>query len=225
MRRPRAWVAWSSGKDSAWALHVATQAGDLEVVGLLTTLTAPFDRVTMHGVRHDLVQVQAAATGLPLHTVTIPAHCSHEAYAAAMRRALAEAKRLGVTQVVFGDISLADVRAYREEQLAQVGLVGRFPLWEQDTTALAQEMIRAGLRATVTCLDPRRISADLAGSQFDEAFLAALPEEADPCGENGEFHTFAWDGPMFRRRIRVRRGPTIERDRFVYTDLARPDAG
>ncbi len=219
MTGPRAWLAWSSGKDSAWALHTVRQTDSANVVGLLTTVTEPFERVTMHAVRDELVQAQARSLGLDLHRVTIPAQCSHDAYAAAMRRILEEAKSQDVTHIVFGDLFLSDVRAYREEQLAQVDMTACFPLWERDTASLARQMIRGGLRASVTCLDPRKLPAHLAGADFDEAFLDGLPDDADPCGENGEFHTFAWGGPMFASPLEIRRGETVERDGFIFTDF------
>jgi len=221
MARRKVWVAWSSGKDSAWALHVARQNPEWEVVGLLTTITEMFGRVTMHGVREELVEAQALATGLSLYRVFIPTPCPNELYEAAFERILNVAKEQGVTRVVFGDLFLADLRAYRERQLAKAGLVGLFPLWMQDSTLLAKEMIRSGLRAYVTCVDPRKLPRDLCGAAFDETFLQNLPAGIDPCGENGEFHTFVWDGPMFRHPIPVTLGQTVERDGFLFTDLLR----
>lgn len=217
--RPKAWVAWSSGKDAAWALHVARQAGELDIIGLLTTITAPYDRVSMHGVRRELVEAQARAAGLPLHKVLIPAPCSNEAYEAAMAQAMAAAKSLGVSCMVFGDLFLEDVRRYREEKLAPTGIRPVFPLWGIDTRALAREMIAAGLRAHVTCLDPRKLPRALAGRPFDQAFLDALPDGVDPCAERGEFHTFACAGPVFAQPVPVRVGETVEREGFVFTDL------
>jgi uncharacterized protein (TIGR00290 family) len=216
-------MAWSSGKDSAWALHLARQRKEVEVVGMLTTMTDSYGRVTMHGVRDELLQAQSDALGLPLHRVRIPTPCSNEDYEAAMRSALEIAGAEGVTHVVFGDLFLEDVRSYRETQLARVGMFGHFPLWGRETGALAREMIADGLRAYLTCVDPRRVSRELAGRAFDEALLSALPEGADPCGENGEFHTFAWDGPMFTAPIPVQAGDAVERDGFVFTDLVRAE--
>lgn len=215
---PRAWVAWSTGKDSLWALHIARQT-NLEVVGLLVTITEPFSRVSMHGVRECLAQSQAEALGLPLHRVPIPYPCSQEEYEARMAEATARAVSQGVSVIVFGDIHLAEVRAYREKQLAGTGLTPAFPLWGSDPGALAREMIRMGVRAHVTCLDPRRIDPALAGQPYDLEFLARLPAEVDPLGEHGEFHTFAWDGPGFSRPVAVSVGEVVERDGFVFADL------
>lgn len=219
MRPPKAWMAWSSGKDSAWALHVTRQQDLVDIVGLLTTVTDAYGRISMHGVREELLHAQAAAVGLPFHVVRIPAPCSNDAYEAKMQEALAIAGRDGVTHVVFGDLFLEDIRAYREAQLARVGMTGVFPLWKRDTTALAREMIDGGLKAHLVCVDPRRMPRHPAGRAFDEALLRELPDGVDPCGENGEFHTFAWDGPMFSRPVAVAVGETVEREGFVFTDL------
>ena len=217
--KTRAWIAWSSGKDSAWALHVTRQRGEFDVVGMLTTVTGPYDRVSMHGVRTGLLAAQARALGLPEHRVPIPAPCPDEVYAELMRRAMAEARAEGVTHVVFGDLFLEDVRAYRAEQLARVGMEAVFPLWGCDTRSLARAMVGGGLRAVITCLDPRRLAREFAGREFDEAFLSALPEGVDPCGENGEFHTFVHAGPMFAAPVPVAVGETVEREGFVFTDV------
>lgn len=217
--RHKAWVAWSSGKDSLWALHVAIQQPDLEVVGLLTTITQTYRRVSMHGVRERLVEVQAGALGLPRYYVRIPSPCSLEAYEAEMAKAASQAKEVGVSRMVFGDVSLHGVRAYREQKLAGTGIEPLFPLWGLDSSALAREMIAAGVRAYITCLDPRKVSRDLAGRPFDLDLLAQLPSGMDPLGENGEFHTFASDGPGFARPVAVMVGETVERDGFVFTDL------
>jgi len=218
-QQAKVWVAWSSGKDSLWALHLVRSSSELEVVGLLTTITEAYGRVSMHAVREELVRAQAAAVGLPLHCVFIPTPCSNEAYGALMRRTLAEAEALGVSKVVFGDVFLADVRAYREERMAEVGMEAVFPLWGKDTAALAREMIAAGVRANVTCLDPRKLPRSMAGRAFDGDFVAELPEGVDPCGETGEYHTFAWDGPGFAHPIPIELGQTVERDGFVFTDV------
>jgi uncharacterized protein (TIGR00290 family) len=220
--RERALLAWSSGKDSAWALHVLRRREDVEVVGLLTTVSEAYDRVSMHGVRRELLQDQADAVGLPLAFVTIPSPCPNEAYEAAMEKALAEASAGGVEAVAFGDIFLEDVRRYREERMARTGVQPRFPLWGCPTTSLAEEMVAAGLAARLTCVDPRRLPASFAGRSFDRALLRDLPAGVDPCGENGEFHTFACDGPMFRRPVQVRPAEIVERDGFVFADLV-PD--
>jgi len=224
--RRKAWVAWSSGKDSAWALHLIRQSDEFEVTGLLTTVTEAFGRVSMHAVREELLEAQARAVGLPLYPVYIPSPCPDDVYEAAMERVLKVAIAQGVTCMVFGDVSLADVRAYREAQLARADLVGCFPLWMQDSATLAREMIQSGLRAYLTCVDPRKLPQEFIGSAFDESFLARLPSGVDPCGENGEFHTFVWDGPMFDHPIQVRPGETVEREGFLFKDVlpvAHPD--
>jgi len=217
--RPRALLAWSSGKDSAWALHRLRAEDEVELAGLLSTVTRDYDRVSIHGVRAELLEAQATAAGLPLVKVFIPAKCSHDAYAEAMRAACEEAKANGVTHVAFGDLFLEDVRAYREERMAEAGLAPLFPLWGLDTHALAHEMVASGLRAYVTCLNPEKVPRALAGRAYDEDLLDALPEGVDPCAERGEFHTFAWDGPPFRRPVACRVGETVERSGFVFTDL------
>jgi uncharacterized protein (TIGR00290 family) len=217
-------MCWSSGKDSAWALHTVRQQGELEIVGLLTTVTDAYERVSMHGVREAILEAQARALGLPLHKVRIPAPCPNEVYAAAMRVAIDQARAEGVTHMIFGDLYLQDVRAYREQQLAGTGITPVFPLWERPTAALAREMIAGGLVAHVTCLNPAVMPRTLAGARFDEAFLAALPPDADPCAEKGEFHTCVTAGPMFGRPIAVRVGETVEREGFVFTDLIPEDA-
>jgi uncharacterized protein (TIGR00290 family) len=219
MPKPRAWVCWSSGKDSAWALHAARRDGEFEVTGLLTTVTEPYGRVSMHGVRQEVLQAQAEAAGLPLCRVLIPAPCPNETYQAAMAQAIEQAKAEGITQMIFGDLYLEDVRRYREEQLAGTGIAPRFPLWQQPTDRLAREMIAAGLVAWVTCLDPGKVPRELAGRVFDQDFLAALPAGVDPCAENGEFHTCVTAGPMFRHAIPVALGQIVERDGFVFADL------
>jgi uncharacterized protein (TIGR00290 family) len=217
--KPRALLAWSSGKDSAWSLHVLRQAEDVEVVGLLTTVNEAYDRVAMHAVRHALVEAQAHAAGLPLTIVSIPSPCPNEVYEAAMARAMAAARDRGIEAVAFGDLYLEDVRRYRETRMEGTGLRPLFPLWGRPTPALAREMIAAGLQARLTCVDPRVVPASLAGRAFDGTLLAELPAGCDPCGENGEFHTFAWDGPMFSRPVGVRVGEVVSRDGFVFADL------
>jgi len=215
----KAWVAWSTGKDSLWALHIACQSAHLQVVGLLSTISHAYGRVSMHGVREALLEAQARALGLPVRRVLIPSPCSNEVYEAAMAEAVAEAKDLGVTSVVFGDFCLPDIRAYREEKLAGTGIEALFPLWGREPAALAAEMLAGGVRSYVTCLDPSAVPRELAGRPYDADFIAHLPEGVDPCGENGEFHTFAWDGPGFAHPIPVRVGETVEGDGFVFTDL------
>jgi uncharacterized protein (TIGR00290 family) len=212
-------MAWSSGKDAAWALHLTRQSGELEVVGLLTTVSEAFGRVSMHGVRETLLEAQVAALGLPLHRVFVPTPCSDEVYGDLMRTSLAQAEADGVSHVIFGDIFLEDVRAYREARLREAGMTACFPLWLSDTTVLAHQMIESGLRAVITCVDPRQAPRDIIGRDYDEELLGLLPDSVDPCGENGEFHTFVWDGPMFARPIEISLGETVERDGLLFSDL------
>ncbi|HEY7921919.1 MAG TPA: ATP-binding protein [Vicinamibacteria bacterium] len=218
MRPERALLAWSSGKDSAFTLHVLREQG-VEVTGLLTTINDAFDRVAMHAVRLELLRAQADAVGLPLVEVRIPWPCPNEAYEAAMAEALAAARERGTTAVAFGDLFLEDVRRYREERMSGTGLVPLFPLWGRPTRALAEEMIALGQRAVLTCVDPRALPRAFAGRAFDAALLRELPADVDPCGERGEFHSFAWDGPAFRRPVPVRVGEVVDRDGFVFADL------
>ena len=213
-------MSWSSGKDSAYALAEARRDPDLEVVGLLTTVTTTFDRVSMHGVRRQLLAAQAERLGLPLHVVEIPSPCSNELYAQQMESAMGQAREDGVRAVVFGDLYLEDVRAYRERQLATVQMEGVFPLWGRPTKALAEQMLEDGIVAHLTCLDPRKLPRALAGRRWDRDLLAALPDAVDPCGENGEFHTFVSSGPGFRSPIAVRVGEVVERDGFVFADVS-----
>ena len=220
MTRPRALLSWSTGKDAAWSLHVLRQSNEVEVVGLLTTIDQAGERVAMHAVRQALLEMQAEAAGLPLVTVPLPFPCTNAEYEAAMQNALAEAKeRFAVSHVAFGDLFLEDVRAYREKQLEGMGLAPLFPLWGKPTRALAEEMIAGGLRAYLTCVDPRQLPASFAGRAFDRAFLDSLPAGIDPCGERGEFHTCAYAGPMFSRPLLPVLGEIVERDGFVYADL------
>ena len=214
-------LSWSSGKDSAWALHVLRQQPDVEVAGLLTTFNEVADRVAMHAVRRSLVEAQAAAARLPLWRVALPFPCSNADYESRMRAAIARAREEGVTQVAFGDLFLQDVREYRVRMLSGTGLEPLFPLWcsAAQTPALARTMLTSGLRAVLTCVDPRQIQERFAGRLFDAALLAELPDGVDPCGERGEFHTFCFAGPMFDRSISVRVGETVSRDGFCFTDL------
>lgn len=214
----RVLLAWSSGKDSAFALH-ALRAQGVEVVGLLTTVNELYDRVAMHAVRLALLEAQAAAVGLPLTIARIPSPCPNEIYERVMAEALAEARACGVTAVAFGDLFLEDVRRYREERMAGTGLRSLFPLWGRPTPELAREMLASGQRAVLTCVDPRALPPTLAGRAFDEALLDDLPASVDPCGERGEFHTFAWDGPAFRHPVPVRVGEVVEREGFVFADV------
>ena len=216
---PKALVAWSSGKDSAWALHDVRRTGDVEVVGLLTTVTAEFGRVSMHAVREALLDRQAEALGLPCNKVRIPWPCPNERYEREMERALAQARAAGVSHVIFGDLFLADVRAYREAKMAGSGIEPLFPLWGRDTTQLARDMLAGGIQATLTCIDPRRLDRNFAGRSYDEALVAALPAGVDPCGENGEFHTFVSAGPMFKAPLAVLVGEVVEREGFIFADV------
>jgi uncharacterized protein (TIGR00290 family) len=217
--RTRALLSWSSGKDSAWALHVLRAERDVDVVGLLCTLTVVQDRVAMHAVRRELLEAQARAVGLPLWLVPLPTPCSNREYEEAMGDVLVRARAAGVDAVAFGDLFLADVRRYREERLSGTGVRPLFPLWGRPTGALAREMLAGGIRAHLTCVDPTRLPAAFAGRAWDAALLADLPPAADPCGENGEFHTFVSAGPMFAAPLAVSAGAVVERDGFVFADL------
>jgi len=217
--KPKAWLSWSSGKDSAWSLHVTRQRGDFEIAALLTTVNRTHNRVAMHAVRETILDAQAAAVGLPLVKVLIPSPCPNEVYERAMADAMAQARAEGVTHVIFGDLFLEDIRKYREENLAKSGMTPEFPLWGRDTSELAGEMIAGGLRAFLTCVDPKKLDASFAGRAFDEALLSELPASVDPCGENGEFHTCVVAGPMFSRSIPARAGEIVEHEGFVFADL------
>jgi Predicted ATPases of PP-loop superfamily len=216
-------VSWSSGKDSAWMLHVLRSEGIDAPAALLTTMNEAVDRVAMHAVRSDVLRAQADAAGLPLVTVPIPSPCPNDVYEARMGTAVRRAAAEGFTHVAFGDLFLDDVRRYREQRLAGTGLTPIFPLWLRPTDALAREMLAGGLEAYLTCVDPRVLPASLAGRRYDAALLSELPAATDPCGERGEFHTCAIAGPMFSRRIDVAVGPTVERDGFVFADLSLKD--
>jgi len=217
--RPTALIAWSSGKDSAWALHEVRQRGDYEVVGGLTTVTDVFARVSMHGVREELLSAQLAAAGLEPILVRIPYPCPNEIYEREMAAAIAAAKASGITHMIFGDLFLEDIRTYREKQLAGSGITPVFPLWLRPTAALARDMIAAGVEAHLAVVDLKKMPAGFAGRRFDMGLLDELPAGADPCGENGEFHSFVSAGPMLKGRIAVRVGETVERDGFAFTDL------
>jgi diphthamide synthase (EF-2-diphthine--ammonia ligase) len=217
--RPKALIAWSSGKDSAWALHEVRRAGDFDIAGALTTVTDTFSRVSMHGVREELLLAQLDAAGLAARVVRIPYPCPNEIYEREMALAMADARSAGITHMIFGDLFLEDVRAYRERQLAGTGISPVFPLWQRPTVTLAREMIGAGVRAYLSTVDLKKLPASFAGRFFDSALLDTLPGGADPCGENGEFHSFVSAGPMLARPIAVKRGDTIERDGFAYMDL------
>lgn len=219
-KQPKALIAWSSGKDSAWALHQVRRTGEFDVVAALTTVTDTFARVSMHGVREELLRAQLDACGLAPIVVRIPFPCPNEIYERAMETALAEAKASGVTHVIFGDLFLQDVRAYREARLAAAGMIPVFPLWHEPTDRLAHDMISAGVAAHLVCIDLKALPKHFAGRRFDGELLADLPAGIDPCGENGEFHSFVAGGPMLRRTIPVAVGETVERDGFAYADLA-----
>ncbi len=214
-------LSWSSGKDSAWALHVLRQGGDVEVVGLLTTFNEVFDRVAMHAVRRELVEAQAAAAGLPLVCVMLPYPCTNEIYEDRMRTATAEAKQSGVSHIAFGDLFLEDIRQYRVRLLEGTGVDPLFPIWTtvEGTPGLARQMLDAGLGAVLTCVDPKQLSARFVGRQYDQRLLADLPVGVDPCGERGEFHTFCYHCPQFRTEIAVTVGDVVERDGFWFADL------
>ncbi len=212
-------ISWSTGKDSAWMLHVLRTAGEVEPGALLTTINEAADRVAMHAVRSRLLEAQAASVGLPVWAVPIPSPCSNEFYEKTMSEVVARAVAEGYTHIAFGDLFLEDIRRYREERLAGTGLTPIFPLFDADTGALARSMSRAGLKARITCVDPRALDRRFVGREFDMQLLADLPATVDPCGERGEFHTFAYDGPMFAHRVAVRTGEVVERDGFVFADL------
>jgi uncharacterized protein (TIGR00290 family) len=216
---PKAFVSWSSGKDSAFALYEAQRLGLAEVVGVLTTLNEAYGRVAMHGVRESVLDRQIAALGLPAVKVMLPNPCSNEVYAERMAQTCERMKEQGVSHVVFGDLFLEDIRAYREKQLATVGMTGIFPLWRRDTAALARTMITSGLVAHLVCVDPRRLGREFAGRQFDTRLLDELPAQVDPCGENGEFHTLVSAGPMFAAPLAVSIGTVVEREGFVFADV------
>jgi len=221
---PKLWLAWSSGKDSAWALHTLRCRGEFEVVALLTTVNQTHARVAMHAVRESLLRMQARAVDLPLITVPIPSPCPNEVYEHAMSVAMERARDAGVTHVAFGDLFLEDIRRYREERLALCNMTPVFPIWQRDTYALAAEMLAAGLRAIVTCVDPKRLAPEFSGRVWNEEFVRDLPPGVDPCGENGEFHSFAFSGPMFRAALCVRRGEIVTRDGFVFADVLACDS-
>ncbi|MFA4030025.1 MAG: hypothetical protein GDYSWBUE_001413 [Candidatus Fervidibacterota bacterium] len=219
----RIWLAWSSGKDSALTLHIIQQDSrwsHFEVCALLCTITEDYGRVSMHGVRRELVLAQAESIGIPLAEVLIPAKCTNDAYEEAMRTALEAAARDGIVGVAFGDIHLSDVREYRERQMARVGMTPVFPLWGMKPSEVALKFLSLGFKAVVVCVDSKQLDPALCGREYDESFLSELPELVDPCGENGEFHTFVYDGPTFTKPIEIQRGKVIMRDeRFAFCDL------
>lgn len=216
---PRALISWSSGKDSAWALREVLRNGTVEPVGLVTTVTSSFGRVSMHGVREEILRAQAERLALPLFAVSIPAGCSNADYEVAFLAGLERASASRFERIVFGDLFLEDVRAYREALLAGTGVAPEFPLWGRDTSDLAREMIEHGLDSILVCVDPNRVPVELAGRRFDRGLLDDLPPGVDPCGENGEFHTCVVDGPMFSSALPVVPGVRVARDGFVFADL------
>jgi uncharacterized protein (TIGR00290 family) len=215
----KAFVSWSSGKDSAFALHEVRRLGLVEIAGVLTTINERHDRVAMHGVRSELLDRQIEALNVPAIKVLIPSPCPNDVYEAHMGDACAAIKASGIHHIVFGDLFLEDIRAYRERTLATIGITPIFPLWGRNTRQLAAEMIDCGLAARLVCVDPKRLGAGFAGRRFDRALLNDIPPDVDPCGENGEFHTVVTAGPMFLAPIRVSIGLTVERDGFVFTDV------
>lgn len=217
--RPKALISWSSGKDSAFALHEIRRSGEFDAVGALTTVTETFARVSIHGVRQEILRAQCEAAGLPQTIVPIPYPCPNEVYEARMGEAVAKAVADGVTHMIFGDLFLEDIKAYREQKLAGTGITPVFPLWQRPTPALAQAMIESGLEAYLATVDLKKLPAGFAGRKFDAQLLADLPDGVDPCGENGEFHTCVVAGPMFSQRLAVTTGERVERDGYAYCDL------
>jgi uncharacterized protein (TIGR00290 family) len=219
MSRPKALISWSSGKDSAFALHEVRRSDAFDVVGALTTVTETFARVSIHGVRQEILRAQCEAAGLPQRIVPIPYPCPNEIYEARIGEAVTQAVADGVTHMIFGDLFLVDIRAYREQKLEGIGITPVFPLWDRPTKPLAQAMIASGLEAYLATVDLKKLPADFAGRKFDTQLLADLPEGVDPCGENGEFHTCVVAGPMFSQRLAVTTGERVERDGYGYCDL------
>lgn len=219
MRMKKTLLSWSSGKDSAWTLYKLQQRSDVELLGLVTTVNQTHQRVAMHAVRLVLLKQQAAAANLPLHIINIPHPCSNENYNQAMDGFFDSIQQIGATHMAFGDLFLEDIRQYREENLKGTGLTPMFPLWLEPTEKLAQKMIDAGLKTRITCIDPNKLSANFAGREFNQQFLDDLPDGIDPCGENGEFHSFTYAGPMFKKPINISAGDVVEREGFIFADL------
>jgi uncharacterized protein (TIGR00290 family) len=222
--RAKALISWSSGKDSAFALHEVRRAGEFEVVGALTTVTETFGRVSIHGVRQEILRAQLDAAGVPPRIVPIPYPCPNEIYEARMGEAVESAVRDGITHIIFGDLFLQDIRAYRERKLAGTGITPLFPLWERPTLQLAQQMIASEFEAYIATVDLKQLPTEFAGRKFDAQLLADLPAGVDPCGENGEFHTCVVAGPIFSRRLAVTPGGRVERDGYAYCDLVMEDS-
>ena len=217
--KPKILLSWSSGKDSAWALHVLRQRNEVEIAGLLTTVNTHFERVAMHGTRQALLRMQARATSIPLWEVPLPWPCPNETYERAMADACASAVEQGISAIAFGDLFLEDVRRYREDRLRDTGLQPLFPLWGRNTRQLVEEMLDGGLRARIICADASKMPGDFVGRDLDRDLLNRLPAGVDACGENGEFHTFAHAGPMFSGAISITDGECVTRDGFLYADL------
>jgi uncharacterized protein (TIGR00290 family) len=222
-QRPKALISWSSGKDSAFALHEVRRGGEFDVVGALTTVSETFERVSIHGVRQEILHAQCRAAGLPPRVVPIPYPCPNEVYEARMGDAVARAAQDGITHLIFGDLFMADIRAYREQKLAGSGVTPVFPLWQRPTLPLAQAMIASGMEAYLATVDLKKLPAEFAGRRFDSGLLADLPAGVDPCGENGEFHTCVVAGPIFSHPIPVETGERVERDGYAYCDLVMAD--
>ena len=212
-------VSWSGGKDSAYALYEILRGGKYRVKALLTTVTEEYDRVSMHGVRRTLLHAQAASIGLPLEEVWIPSKSNNATYEARMKAVLLKHRNAGVRSVAFGDLFLQDIRDYREERLAQIGMRGLFPIWGRDTKELAEKILRLGFKATLCCVDPKKVGQEFCGKEFDRELLDSLPSNVDPCGENGEFHTFVHAGPVFKRAIPIMKGEVVLRDGFYFADI------
>src|ERR1035437_2072235 len=212
-------VSWSSGKDSAWALHLLQQSEEYQIVGLLTTLNSAFDRVAMHSTRREILEAQAAAADLPLQVIPLPWPCSNHEYEAAMQRTFDAAIASGVEVIAFGDLFLEDIRRYREDRLRGSGLTPLFPIWGLDPRGLLREMIVSGVKARIVCVDPKKMPEEFAGRDLDEGLLRALPAGSDPCGENGELHSCVYDGPMIREAIPTESGEVVEREGFVFADV------
>ena len=219
MMKKKTLLSWSSGKDSAWALHVLRQQHDIEVVGLFCTFNKKFERGAMHAVRNELICQQAESIGLPLQLIPIPDPCSDFEYKRIMANFIEQVKSQGIDCIAFGDLFLEEVRSYRETSLAETGITPLFPLWGISSNELSKKMVNSGLRAIITCIDPKFLPADFAGHEYDSTFLEQIPDAIDPCGEKGEFHSFAYDGPMFTNKLNISVGETVTRDGFVYTDL------
>jgi uncharacterized protein (TIGR00290 family) len=217
--KKRTLLSWSGGKDSAWALQVLRQQEDIEVVGLFCTFNKKYERGAMHAVRNELIHRQAASVGLPLELIPIPDPCSDSEYKAIMADFIEGVKSMGIECIAFGDLFLEEIRSYREKSLAGTGITPLFPLWGIPTGELSKEMVSSGLRAKITCIDPKQLSAEFSGHEYDSSFLAQIPDSIDPCGEKGEFHSFAYDGPMFNDKVNICVGETVTRDGFIFTDI------